>query len=67
MRKVGILYDNPESAAEAINLIYADVDSLWKKPERQKVVKQFVEKFCQRNFNEEEMWINEFNRISELY
>ena len=67
LRKVGILYDNPESAAEAINLIYADVDSWWKKPERQKVVKQFVEKFCPRHFNEEEMWINEFNKISESY
>ena len=67
LRNVGILFHCPVLAAETINIINNDVNDWWNNPDRQLAVNVFVEHFCPRFLNEEQMWINEFNRISKLY
>lgn len=63
LRKNGILYDTPESAGLAVNLIYDDVETWWNDPERQVAVKKFCDRFARITQDAIELWNAEFKRI----
>jgi putative transferase (TIGR04331 family) len=64
LRSVGVLFDSPEAAAEAVNNVYGDVESWWNDPERQKAVSVFRDKFCRRSPDATHMWAQEFRRMA---
>jgi putative transferase (TIGR04331 family) len=64
LRNVGILFDSPEAAAEAVNNVYGDVESWWNDPERQKAVSVFRDQFCLRSPDAMHMWVEEFRRMA---
>jgi putative transferase (TIGR04331 family) len=64
LRSIGILYDNPESAATAVNHIYNNVNAWWHKPERQRVIKRFCNRFAKTSQTAREDWIHELIRLS---
>lgn len=45
-KAVGILHNNPQSAANVLNEIYEDIETWWNNNERQKVVKEFCDNFA---------------------
>lgn len=63
LRNVGVLFDSPESAAEAVNNVYEDVESWWNDIERQEAVRVFAEGFFGRSPDAENIWIKELCRI----
>lgn len=64
LRKNDILFDTPESAAEAVNQIYGDVETWWNDPGRQNAVEAFCERFARNSPDAIELWATEFNRIA---
>jgi len=56
LRKVGILHDSPETAAEKVNEIYNDPITWWNQPEIQITLKKFCGKFAYVGNN----WIDEW-------
>ena len=56
LRRVKILHDTPESAANLINEIYEDPLTWWMSPERQKE----REKFCYQFTRKSENWLEEW-------
>jgi putative transferase (TIGR04331 family) len=56
LRKVGILHDNPKSAADKVNSIWADVDSWWMEEIVQEAVKDFCHKFARTSPDYLEQW-----------
>jgi putative transferase (TIGR04331 family) len=57
--KNGILFDRPENAASAVNVILADVDGWWNEPERQKAVTTFCKRFASVSANAIDSWQSE--------
>lgn len=66
LRKSGILFDTPESAGEAVNQIYDDVEFWWNDPERQNAVNTFCERFARNSPDAIELWAAEFKRIAAM-
>ncbi len=66
LRKSGILFDTPESAAVAVGQIYDDVETWWNDPERQNSVEAFCERFARNSPNAVELWVAEFKRIAAM-
>lgn len=64
LREVGILHDTPESAAKAVNEIYADVETWWNEPHRQAVRRNFCERFARTSPNAVDEWVAEFKRVT---
>lgn len=66
LRKNGILFDTPESAATAVNQIYDDIETWWNDPERQSAVNIFCNRFARTSSHGDELWASEFKRIAAL-
>jgi putative transferase (TIGR04331 family) len=66
LRKSGILFDTPESAGEAVNHIYDDVETWWNNPERQNAIEIFCERFARNSPDALELWASEFNKIASI-
>jgi len=62
LRKVGVLFDNPESASEAVSHAYADVE-LWWNDDRQKAVKEFCSQFARTSPDAIKLWEEEIRRV----
>lgn len=56
LRRTGILFDTPEGAAGQINHISGDVNGWWTNAERQKVRKEFADKYCKVDSNWRQTW-----------
>jgi putative transferase (TIGR04331 family) len=63
LRSVGVLFDSPEAAAEAVDNIYEDIETWWNDIVRQEAVRIFTEKFCGQIPDAENVWIKELRRI----
>ena len=63
LRKVGILHDTPESAAEMVNEIYMDPLSWWSQEGIQKTLKEFNHNFLRTSDNWLTEWKQEFQNI----
>lgn len=66
LRKAGILFDTPESAGEAVNQIYADVETWWNDSERQNAVEIFCEQFARNSPDAIELWAAEFKKLAAM-
>jgi putative transferase (TIGR04331 family) len=66
LRKVGILYDTPESAANAVNEVYEDVESWWNDLKLQKARKTFCDKHARMTSCFIDSWMNEFQKLLKL-
>lgn len=66
LRKNGILFDTPESAGEAVNQVYDDVETWWNAPERQQAVETFCERLARNSPDAIELWSAEFKRIAAM-
>lgn len=66
LRKNGILFDTPESAGEAVNQVYDDVETWWNNPERQNAVNIFCEQFARSSPDAIELWATEFKKIAAM-
>jgi putative transferase (TIGR04331 family) len=66
LRKTGILFDTPESAAATVNQIYDDVETWWNDPERQSAVETFCERFARNTPDAVELWAAEFKQIAAM-
>lgn len=64
LRKHGILFDTPESAGDAVNQVYDNVETWWNDPGRQKAVETFCERFARNSPDAIDLWATEFNRIA---
>jgi len=63
LKKSGILFDSPESAAKAIGNIYNDVESWWNDSDRQKTISIFCDQYCRTSADAIDLWINELHRV----
>lgn len=66
LRAAGILYDSPEAAAEAVNMVYGDVESWWNDPQRQRVRSEFCDRFARTSATAVDDWANEFRAIASM-
>lgn len=64
LRRVGILYDSPEKAAEKVNEIYEDPESWWQQPEIQEVQQRFCRQFARTSASWLEEWSSELRRLA---
>lgn len=60
LRREGILYDEPEAAAEAVKRVYGDVEGWWNDPDRQAAVKKFCHRFARTSPTAVDEWAREF-------
>jgi putative transferase (TIGR04331 family) len=63
LRRVNILHDSPESAAEFINKIYEDPMSWWVSSELQQVREKFCNQFARKSENWLEEWKEELLKM----
>jgi putative transferase (TIGR04331 family) len=63
LRKVGILHDTPESAANLLNTIGEDIDIWWGNNELQKVREKFCEIYALKSSNWIDQWHHLFDSI----
>lgn len=49
LKNCGIVYDDPELAAAAINMNWEDLESWWNEPLRQKAIKDFCSNFSKKS------------------
>jgi len=63
LKTAGILYDSPEAAANAINIVYPDVENWWNNPERQEARQYFCEHFARTAPHTIDLWAKEFNTL----
>jgi putative transferase (TIGR04331 family) len=62
LREHGILFDSPESAADAANRIYHDVESWWNRPELQRALATFCSRFARTCADAKSVWDAELRR-----
>jgi putative transferase (TIGR04331 family) len=67
LRKVGILHDTPESAAEKVNEIFKDPQSWWNQIEIQEILNDFNYHFLRTSDNWLHEWKHEFQDIVAEY
>ncbi len=63
LRDAGILFDQPEAAAEAVQYAYADVELWWNDVDRQQAVKVFCNQFARTSPDAIELWEKELRRV----
>lgn len=63
LRKVGVLYSNPESAARKVNTVWQTIDEWWQADEVQKVRNAFVSKYAKTAPDFAEQWRNMLQKI----
>lgn len=63
LRAVGILFNDPEEAAIAVNSVYDDVESWWNDAERQETRLIFCEHFARTSHKAINEWLNELRSI----
>ncbi len=63
LRRVKILHDSPESAAEFINKVYEDPMSWWVSPELQQAREKFCYQFSRKSKNSLEEWKEELLKM----
>lgn len=63
LRKAGILYYDPEKAAESLNSVYDNVEKWWNEPARQEAREKFCVRFAKVSPNGIKEWVDEFKRI----
>lgn len=66
LKKNGILFNSPEGAASAVNIIYEDIESWWRTPERQEAVMKFCNHFALTSDDSIDIWVKEYKKISML-
>jgi len=66
LRAAGILFDTPESAAAAVNIVYHDVEAWWNQDSRQTAVRAYCNRFARVSPNAIDEWAGEFARIAGL-
>lgn len=66
LRKSGILFDTPESAALAVSQVYDDVETWWNDPERQNTVDIFCARFARNSPDAIDLWAAEFKKIAAM-
>lgn len=59
LKDVGILFDEPVSAAIAVNEIINDVECWWAMPERQIAVRKFCQQYARVSITSEKIWLHE--------
>lgn len=64
LRKNGILFDTPESAAVAVGEVYDDVETWWNVPTRRDSVAAFCERFARNSPDAAELWAAEFKKMA---
>lgn len=64
LRAHGILFDTPEAAAEAVNVIYVDVEAWWNDSGRQRAVARFCDRFARTVPNALALWNAELCRAA---
>jgi len=64
LRHVGILYDNPEAAAAAVDSVYNDVETWWNDRHRQEIRKEFCDLFARTSPDALDQWADELKRIA---
>jgi putative transferase (TIGR04331 family) len=64
LRHVGILYDNPEAAAAAVDSVYNDVETWWNDRHRQEIRKEFCDLFARTSPNALDQWADELKRMA---
>ena len=65
LRRVGILHDTPESAAEKVNAVYEDPMSWWMSPELQQAKDRFCYQFARKSKNWLAEWKEELLKIDQ--
>lgn len=65
LRREGILYDEPEAAAEAVKRVYGDVEGWWSEPARQAAVKEFCYRFARTSPKAVDEWARELRRLKD--
>ena len=63
LKKAGILYYNPEDAAQALTDIYQDTEGWWLDPLRQNTRNEFCGAFAKTSSDDIGSWADEFKRI----
>ena len=63
LRKAGVLFDDPEAAAQTVKNIYYDVESWWNEDKRQKIIMRFCEKFALKSKDPVNEWTKELVKI----
>jgi putative transferase (TIGR04331 family) len=64
LKRVGILHDSPESAAELVNRIFENPSDWWFQSERQRIIKFFCKEFAFTRSNWLEDWKRELKSLS---
>jgi putative transferase (TIGR04331 family) len=64
LREVGILYDTPEEAADALMGVYSDVGKWWNNAECQTARTLFCEQFARTSSDSLADWVREFRMIA---
>lgn len=63
LKKVGILHENPKSAALLLNRIYNKIDIWWRQPQRQKAVKNFQHHCAYLPKYSNQIWMKELFKL----
>ena len=63
LKQVGILHDNPASAAAHVKKIYPNINSWWMQFDVQKARKKFIKEYARTSKNWIKDWENEFRRV----
>ena len=64
LSRVGVLFDNPEAAAKAANMVYNDVETWWNAPERQNARRMFCTRFAKTSKDALGEWISKLVSIN---
>ena len=64
LRRVGILHDSPESAADWIKKIYEDIEDWWGQKETQNAVNDFCYHYAHTDKSSLSAWLNIFKKIN---
>ena len=63
LRSAGVLFDDPDAAAEAVSYAYANVELWWHDSGRQQAVSKFCNQFAHTSPNAIQLWADELHRV----
>ena len=58
LKRQGVVFTDPVKAADQINAVYDNLDSWWNEPERQRAIKNFLERFGRTSAD----WLQDWTR-----
>jgi len=64
LHKAGILFYDPQKAAEVLNAVYVDVEGWWNEPMRQAAREAFCCRFARTSLNAITEWSKEFSQVA---